>query len=88
MRANWILLAIVVGILCGSVQAQQSTQPDREPKPIIYGIVIDASKSIGSQFKEVVEAAKTIVNNTKPVDKTFLGVSSTDSDKEELEAEI
>lgn len=54
------------------LRAQQSTQPDREPKPIIYGIVIDASKSIGSQFKEVIEAAKTIVNSNKPGDETFL----------------
>jgi len=72
MKANWILLAIVFGILSGLAQAQQSTQTDREPKPIIYGIVIDASKSIGSQFKEVIEAAKTIVNNNKPGDETFL----------------
>jgi VWFA-related protein len=59
-------------MLSGLTQAQQPTQPGREPKPITYGIVIDASKSIGSQFKEVIEAAKMIVNNNKVGDETFL----------------
>ena len=72
MRLNLILSAIVVAIIQVQAQAQQTTQADQEPKPIIYGIVIDASKSIGSQFKEVIEAAKTIVNNNRPGDETFL----------------
>lgn len=72
MKRRLILAAMIVGIAPALCQAQLPTQPDREPKPIIYGIVIDASKSIGSQFKEVVEAAKTIVNNNRPVDETFL----------------
>lgn len=72
MKLNLILFAIVVATIPVQAQPQQTTQPDQELKPIIYGIVIDASKSIGSQFKEVIEAAKTIVNNNKPGDETFL----------------
>jgi VWFA-related protein len=72
MKLNLILFAIVVAIIPVQAQPQQTTQADQELKPIIYGIVIDASKSLGSQFKEVIEAAKTIVNNNNPGDETFL----------------
>ena len=71
MKATWIFVALVL-CLVPAIARAQSIEPSRELKPITYGIVIDASKSIGSQFKEVIEAAKTIVNNNKPGDETFL----------------
>jgi hypothetical protein len=72
MKLSLILFVIVVAIIPVQAQGPQTTQPDQQPKPIVYGIVIDASKSTGSQFKEIIEAAKTIVHNNKPGDETFL----------------
>jgi VWFA-related protein len=72
MKRRLLHIAMIVGILPALCLAQQPSQPDQETKPIIYGLVIDASKSIGSQFKDVIEAAKTIVNNNKPGDKAFV----------------
>lgn len=71
MKQLLILVAMIIGVATPLWQAQQPTQTD-PARPIIYGLVIDTSKSIGPQFQEVIEAAKTIVNNHKPGDRAFI----------------
>lgn len=71
MKHLLVLLATVVAILTPPLKAQQPTHSD-QVKPIIYGLVIDTSKSIGPQFQEVIDAAKAIVNNHKPGDRAFI----------------
>lgn len=72
IKSNLMLVALIVSSLHGLAQAQEPTPSHQKPKPITYGVVVDASKSIGSQFKEVIEAAKTIVSNNNPGDEAFL----------------
>jgi Ca-activated chloride channel family protein len=51
----------------------------KEEVPISYGLVIDNSGSMRTQLPKVMEAGKTIVNNNRPGDETFL-VRFVDSD--------
>src|SRR5438093_12606733 len=44
----------------------------QEEVPIVYGLAVDTSQSLRTQFTEVLDAAKTIVNSNKPGDETFL----------------
>jgi Ca-activated chloride channel family protein len=44
----------------------------REEVPISYGLVVDNSRSMHLLLKQVTDAAKTIVNENKPGDETFL----------------
>jgi len=40
--------------------------------PLTYGLAIDCSGSVRSQFSEIVRATKNIVNSNQPGDETFL----------------
>jgi VWFA-related protein len=40
--------------------------------PLSYGLVIDASGSLHSQFQQVLDAAHRIVDSNKPADQTFV----------------
>lgn len=51
--------------------------------PLSYGLVIDSSGSLHSQFKEVMRAAEMIVESNKPKDETFL-IRFISSDKVEV----
>lgn len=77
-KVSLILASIFMSTVPALTHAQQPIQSEREPNAIIYGLVVDISKSMGSHFKEVIEAAKTVVNNNKPGDEVFV-VSFIDS---------
>src|SRR6185369_3727859 len=51
--------------------------------PLSYGLVIDCSGSLHSQFKDVMRAADKIVESNKPKDETFL-IRFISSDKQEV----
>lgn len=51
--------------------------------PLSYGLVIDASGSLHSQFKDVMRAAGKIVESNRPKDETFL-IRFISSDKQEV----
>jgi Ca-activated chloride channel family protein len=44
----------------------------KEEVPISYGLAIDTSGSLRSQINKVIDAGKTIINDNKPGDETFL----------------
>jgi len=79
-KSTWIVILLLSLFVQPSVfvvaqnpsQARQSSQPEQTLNQITYGLVIDNSKSMSSQFREVIEAAKIIVNNNKPGDETFV----------------
>lgn len=71
-RVSLILAAIFMSTVPALTQTQQPIQSEQEPNPIIYGLVVDTSKSMGLHFKEVIEAAKTVVNNNRPGDEVFV----------------
>lgn len=54
--------------------------------PLSYGLVIDSSGSLGSQYKHVMSAAERIVESNRPADETFL-VRFISSDKIETAQE-
>jgi Ca-activated chloride channel family protein len=43
-----------------------------EELPVSYGLMIDCTGSMRDHFKDVIETAKTIVNQNKPNDETFI----------------
>lgn len=44
----------------------------KEEVPISYGLAVDTSGSLRSQINKVIDAGKTIINDNKPGDETFL----------------
>jgi Ca-activated chloride channel homolog len=51
---------------------QQISFFSREQVPITYGLLVDNSGSLRSQFMEVIEAGKRIVNANRPEDEAFV----------------
>ena len=51
---------------------QQISYFSKEQMPLSYGLVVDNSGSLRSQFREVTEAGKRIVNANRPEDEAFV----------------
>ncbi len=66
---------------------QQIFTVSKEEVPVSYGLAIDRSYSLRSQIQKVIDAGKTIIDNNKTGDETFL-ISFISSDKVTLEADF
>src|SRR5688572_14655309 len=55
----------------------------KEHTPVSYGLLIDSSGSLKSQFKDVIGAASTVIKGNRPDDETFI-VRFIGSDKIEM----
>ena len=65
---------------------QKITHYINDETPLSYGLVIDSSGSVGSQFEQLLRAAGQIVESNNPTDQTFI-IRFISSDKVEVAQE-